>query len=169
MNNFYIALVVVFFFVLVYFFLKKSSKENPFNINGSLLWIDRGRSTKPFYNNAFAVFGKPDYLYKTNTGVTAVEFKSRYGAIFESDIVQSKAAALAARGSGYKVDTVVVKTSTQMKSISLPHSDKELFDQISQFVAIAQNAKAGISIPGSPSYGKCKGCAYRGRCKYVSR
>lgn len=53
--------------------------------------------------------------------------------------------------------------------ISLPHSDKELFDQISRFVTIAQNAKIGIAIPGSPSYGKCKGCAYRDRCQYVSR
>lgn len=169
MINLYIAFILAFILVLIYFLLKKSPKDNPFNIRGSLVWMDRGRSTKPFYNNVYAVFGKPDYLYKTETGVTAVEFKSRYGAIFQSDIVQSKAAALAARGSGYKVDTVVVKTSSQIKSISLPHSDKELFDQISRFVTIAQNAKIGIAIPGSPSYGKCKGCAYRDRCQYVSR
>lgn len=31
-------------------------------IEGDLTWIDDGRHTKPFFNGAFKVFGKPDAL-----------------------------------------------------------------------------------------------------------
>src|SRR4051794_13793424 len=103
MINFLYLLLLFVFSYWLYRFIYGGSSQNPFGISGKLIWTDKGKLTKSFYNNDFEVFGKPDFLYREREEIIAVEFKSRFGPVFESDIVQAKAAALAARGDGYKV------------------------------------------------------------------
>lgn len=141
--------------------------RNPLGLGGKLIWIDRGVNTKPFFNHRFQVFGKPDFLYQIFGGVMAVEYKSRFGPVYESDIVQAKCAALAARSAGFKVTKVLVITQSVRREISLPGTDRQLFKDISIFVDQAKNAKSGMACNAEPSVKKCSSCAFIGGCRYA--
>ena len=83
---------------LLYNFIRRIARSrSDLGIEGKLIWMDKGRSTKPFFNQVFEVLGKPDLMYRVRGGVLAVEYKSRRGPVFKSDVVQAKCAALAAR------------------------------------------------------------------------
>tara|TARA_R110002167_G_scaffold204404_1_gene408439 strand:- start:6246 stop:6764 length:519 start_codon:yes stop_codon:yes gene_type:complete len=141
-------------------------KKDPLGINGKLIWVDRGRKTKPFFNKEFRVLGKPDLMYKlASSGVLAVEYKSRKGRIYESDVVQAKTAALAARGDGYRVSQILVKTKGTQQYFNLPASDSALFQEIQQYVAYTRAAKQGINLKALPQRYKCKTCAYSQGCE----
>jgi len=86
-------------------------------------------------------------MYRTKNGILAVEFKSRKGRVFSSDIVQAKCASLAARGAGYKVIEILVKTAREERYITLPRSDTDLFHEIQPKVAMARKAKRGDQVP----------------------
>ncbi len=157
----FIVLVVVGFLVLRWF----KPKRDPLGIDGKLVWVDRGQKTKPFFNKQFRVLGKPDLMYmRASRGVLAVEFKSRTGRIYESDVVQAKTAALAARGEGYRVCRILVKTKGTEQYFDLPSSDAALFKEIQQFVAYTRAAKQGVSLKAFPQRYKCKTCAYSQNC-----
>ena len=142
--------------------IRKSS--NKLNIDGKLIWVDKGR-TKPFYNKVFKVLGKPDLMYKIKSGILAVEYKSRNANIYASDIAQGKAAALAARGSGYNVTELMVLTKNNRKRFPLPKSDKALYSEVERLCQIVRSAKRGKSQPSMPSKFKCHNCAYANSCK----
>lgn len=163
----YISIGIAFFLFLADYLNRYFFPKNDLYIPGKLIWVDRGKDTKPFFNSTFKVFGKPDLMYAVRGGALAVEYKSRYGTIYESDIAQAKCAALAARGEGYKVVKILLKTSTQKRYISLPKNDKALFDEIKNFVIVARKAKSGSSLRGTPENKKCKSCAYKHDCSYV--
>ena len=107
---------------------------NQLGIDGSLVWTDQGKTTKPFFNNDFKILGKPDLMYKIRSGVLAVEYKSRNGRIYNSDIVQAKSAALAARGTGYHVTKVLICTKNQKQYFELPKQDLTLYKSIEKYV-----------------------------------
>lgn len=163
----YIVLSIVAFFFLSDYIYRNYFRKNNLDIKGKLIWVDHSKKTKPFFNSTFKVFGKPDLMYVVRGGVLAVEYKSRYGRIYESDIVQAKCAALAARGDGYKVIKVLLKTSTQERYIPLPKKDKDLYDEIKFFILISRKAKKGDSLPGTPDAKKCASCAYKHDCPYI--
>ena len=106
-------------------------------------------------------------MYKQSSGVLAVEYKSRNSNIYESDIVQAKTAALAARGQGYKVNRILIKTKKTEKYITLPISDRVLFSQIKTYVDIVRDARKGKPLNASASHFKCKHCAYANVCKHA--
>lgn len=157
----FIAVVAVLFIV---WRQRRDSLVDELGIEGDLIWIDGVRHTKPFFNRAFKVFGKPDALYRTRTGVLSVEYKSRNGPVFESDVTQAFCAALAARGDGYRVTEVLIKTSAVQEIFKLPSSDKALFDRIQPAVAHARQAKFGHAVPSRPELKKCRSCGFRGDC-----
>jgi len=141
-------------------------KRDKLGIDGQLIWTDEGHKTKPFFNNVYAVLGKPDLMYKIKGGVLAVEYKSRKANIYESDIIQTKCAALAARGSGYKVIKFLVITATKRQYFDLPLSDKALFKEIEPYVVFTRQSKNGNQLPATPNRFKCKSCAFNYKCKY---
>lgn len=143
--------------------------ENDLEIEGKLIWVDRGRQTKPFFNKVFEVLGKPDLMYRIFGGVLAVEYKSRCGPVFKSDVIQAKCAALAARGNGYKVIRILVKTSTVDQYIDLPKSDRSLFHEIEDYVVLTKQAKSGQKMKALPNTGKCRSCAFKYDCRYAQR
>jgi len=147
--------------------LDDGQADNPLGIpNAELFYIDEGKQTKPFFNRQFEVLGKPDAMYKTPTGMVAVEYKSRKGSVKDSDISQALCAALAARGEGHKVYQVIVKTQTDQLEVDLPRSDKELYDRIQQDVAVARSIKHGGSGSANPHPAKCGSCAHKMDCTF---
>lgn len=150
-------------------FLSKRFRKNNLGIDGKLIWVDKDRHTKPFFNKVFEVLGKPDLMYRISGGVLAVEFKSRRGRIFDSDVVQAKCAALAARGEGYKVIRILVKTSTTERYYTLPKNDKALFDEVKNHVILTRQAKAGSKMKAKPNQAKCRSCAFKLSCNHAIR
>jgi len=159
-----IWLVMIVLVVVVWLHFR-GSDDNNLGIKGKLVWTDHGRQTKPFFNRTFEVFGKPDLMYRTKDGILAVEFKSRKGRVFLSDIVQAKCASLAARGAGYKVTEILVKTAREERYITLLSSDTALFNEIQPRVAMARKAKRGDQVPSFPEKNKCFSCAHNSSCE----
>ncbi len=154
----------IFFTIKIILFFRP---RNKLGIDGSLIWTDTGKTTEPFFNHNFKVFGKPDLMYKIRSGVLAVEYKSRKGRIYTSDIVQAKSAALAARGSGYHVTKILVRTKTKENYFDLPRNDLALYKEIEVSANHAREAKTGKSMNASPSHFKCRACAYRMKCQFA--
>jgi len=147
-----------------YFFRKGTPRNNPVGIDGDLIWVDEGKKTKAFFNRTFEILGKPDAMYRTSSGVCAVEYKSRKSGVLDSDIAQAKCAALAARAEGYKVNEIVVITRSERKSVALPRSDSDLFKEIRPLVKTIRDIRRGSKGEAKPNGGKCFNCAYRSSC-----
>lgn len=143
-------------------------KTNALGIPGKLIWTDHGRRTKPFFYRRFGVFGKPDLMFKTGGDVLAVEYKSRHGHIYDSDIAQALCAALAARGEGYRVTRALIKTSTTERYIDLPKADQDLYRSIKKYIDMASDAKEGRTMMAKPNPRKCRACAYRSGCRHAA-
>lgn len=155
--------------IIIYVVVTKTRPTNKLGIKGKLVWYDKNNRKKPFFNKKYKVFGKPDLIYKTLQGYLLVEFKSRKGGIFESDITQAKAAALAARYNGYKISDILIKTATEEKYITIPTLDSELHDDIESAIKIARLAKNGSALKALPYPRKCRACAFNHDCHYSVR
>lgn len=151
--------------IALYILFRVFRPGNRGEIKGKLIWTDHGRQTKAFSNRTYKVFGKPDLMYRIRGGVKAVEYKHRNGPIFKSDIAQALAASLAARGEGYKVVQVLVKTRTEQATIDIKHSDRVLFERLEGLINDVRDAKAGKSMRRKPERRKCYSCAYRDACQ----
>ncbi|EIF42765.1 hypothetical protein DOK_11896 [gamma proteobacterium BDW918] len=145
------------------FGILKSSREGV--ISGKLIWTDHGRKTKAFRNTRYRVYGKPDLMYRIPAGVKAVEYKHRKGPVHQSDMVQALAASLAARGEGYKVVEILLKTRTEEVSIDLrSSSDEAIYRKISGLSETVRRARSGAPMNSRPESRKCRNCAYREAC-----
>jgi len=158
------AFLLVVAIIAGYYLSQSENKNNKTGVPGKLVWMDKGRHTKPFFNNTYHVFGKPDLIYKYKGQFIAVEYKGRKKDIYDSDIIQAMSAALAARGDGYQISDIVIKTDSTKKRIQLPKPDRALHQLIESNVALVRRAKRGDRMPASPSYHKCRSCAYEHRC-----
>lgn len=170
MESTVIALVVVFFlalYLLLFFSRSQPTSTTDWEkIEGRLIWLDDGPHTKPFFNNSFLVYGKPDMIYQQRSGLLAVEYKNRNGGVYASDIIQAKCASLAARGSGKRITHILIRTNTAERQITLPASDKDLHQSIQQNISLARSAKAGKRVPPTNNKNKCSSCGYRDVCEY---
>lgn len=167
-NSIIFTLIFLGLLALLLKWARNTFGKSKLGIDGKLIWTDYGRHTKPFFNPKFEVLGKPDLMYRFSAGVLAVEYKSRNGPIFKSDVTQAKCAALAARGEGFKVVRLLLKTSSKEEYIDLPVSDAALYDDIKDFIFTARQAKNGRVMPALPTILKCRGCAYKYQCKHAA-
>ena len=158
------AATLVVLYRLVRSFFVVATTGDPLGIEGELIWEDHGPHQAPFYNEELRILGKPDFIYKTPLGICAVEFKQRARKVMPSDIAQVMAAALAARGEGYRVSHVAVVTGSDRYEKALPSNDLDLQAVISQQITIARLAKRGKPQKAAPRRGKCGSCAYTGVC-----
>lgn len=156
---------IIIVLVVLWIGLRRRTPRSPLDIEGKLIWVDRGNSTAIFTNDAFYVCGKPDLIYKQKQGTLAVEYKSRSGPVYESDIVQAKVAALATRGSKrYRVDRIMIKTKSTERYVDLPADDSALYQQVERYVETVRMAKRGGMLTASPTVPKCRSCGYRTPC-----
>lgn len=147
-------------------FFRASKPGGDLGIDGKIIWVDRGQKTKPFIHKAFGIVGKPDLMYQRPTGVLAVEYKNRNGPIYFSDVIQAKSAALAARGSGHRVNQILIKTDLTERYINLPRSDRDLLGDIQDYLTLARQAKNNKPMIARTQRLKCKSCAFSSDCKY---
>ena len=158
-----LSLVSLATLTAVYAYSQLKEKE------GQLIFLDNDDNPRTFRNYAFYVTGRPDAMYQTKTGIIAEEYKSRNGPIYKSDVLQAKCAALPARGEGYRVTEILVRTNNTSQRYRLPNDDRALYSEIREYIELARRAKSGDSVPAKPSQNKCRGCAYGQACKYAER
>ena len=161
----WLLFLIIFVIYLVILNTRRGSRRPSDPVLGELVWVDEGRHVKPFFHKGFKVLGKPDAIYNKSGMITALEYKSRRGPVFDSDWVQAFTAALAARGAGYKVRKVVVKTKTEEKVFALPKDDMALFKVVEPFIETVRSIKNGGSGEANPSKPRCHGCAYNDVCE----
>jgi CRISPR/Cas system-associated exonuclease Cas4 (RecB family) len=164
MIDVHFSYISVIIFILILCFRVVFHSRSKLGIRGELIWVDRGKETKPFFNSEYRVLGKPDLMYKIRSGILAVEYKGRHGNIYQSDIFQAKTAALAARGSGYNVTKLLIKTDKYQRYVKLPKANKDLFKNIERFVNIARSASIGNKMKALPKKIKCRYCAFNYKC-----
>ena len=131
-----------------------------------ILWVDKPGS-KPLFDKRYRINAKPDFITLINGVETLIEYKSRFGPVYASDIVQAKASALCARSNGYPVSRCIVETGSGLqKHITLPKDDNELYLEIEPFITIARQGKLGHALPPTDNRKKCHQCSYRTSCRY---
>ena len=129
------------------------------------VWIDQGRQTKPFYSKQYQLTGKPDAIMRKGSTLYSVEYKSRKNNIYDSDVIQLKAASLLAREQGYNVRYGLIKTQEKEYRIDLS-SNEALFKELKPFIGLAREASKCLDVPAKPSKFKCQYCAYKSDCNY---
>lgn len=131
-----------------------------------ILWLDK-RGTKALFNKQQKIYSKPDFITLIKGLHTVIEYKSRYGPVYESDIIQAKASAISARSNGYPISQIIVETSSgHQKKIRIPLDDDELLKEIQPYLDLARQAKLGYQLPATNNQKKCTHCSYRSSCRY---
>lgn len=89
----------------------RNRSKNPLGLPGKVVYADTGNESEVFRSPKYGVSAKPDFILKLkNKAHVLVEYKGRDSKeVFESDIVQAKAAVLAAR-TKYPVSSAFVVT-----------------------------------------------------------
>ena len=150
-------LICVAVFIIAFVLLDRGDKDSE-----RVIYKDTGPKARVFVNKKYKVAAKPDLILKNIDGYIGVEFKSRKYGIYESDIVEAKAAALAAR-SKYPIFAIQIKNQTQNKVIVLPKSNDDLYREIEGYVSLASLASAKL-LPANPHPMKCKSCPVKMSC-----
>lgn len=163
----FIWILIILTFYLIYRFLSDTLKPTQFGFKGRLVYADKGRSSKLFANKRFGLSAKPDFIYNLMNGVFAlVEFKSRNGRVFQSDIEQTIAGVIACRPY-YNIRIAVVQTASERKEIDVDKSEDELYEMIKHNVELTRKIKSGkvVTVCYKNTY-KCKSCAVAKDCNY---
>ncbi len=172
-----ILLYVIAFFCLILFglwLLKRivhfftPFKPTPFGFKGKLLYLDKGKASQTFINKQYNIAAKGgDFIYLTEQGEhILIEYKSRKGPVYESDVAQTIASVLAAR-SCYPISQAMVITETQSKKINVSGNDDVLYNEIKQFHLLTQQIKQGKAVTRNyAKLYKCKSCNMQAFCKF---
>lgn len=164
-----LMLFVVFILLFVLFVFRESppSRGGSLGVEGELLYADQGRDSKAFISKKYGVGAKPDFLVRLKSGkVALVEYKSRdNGNIYQSDIVQAKVSALAARDT-YPVEVVFIKTKRRLQEIPLPKSNDALYKEVELYVMYARLANKGKMLyEYTDNLNQCGTCSMRTHCQ----
>lgn len=116
--------------------------RNPLGLPGKLVYADTGEGSEVFRSEKYGLSAKPDFILKLkNKAYVLVEYKGRdSNEVFSSDIVQAKAAVLAAR-TKYPVSSAFVVTEAgHCVQVPLGTSD-EVHQSIAFVLDKARNMK----------------------------
>lgn len=140
--------------------------DTPFGFKGRLVYKDDGKASATFINKHFGISAKPDFIFLTEAGnYRLIEYKSRKGRVYESDIAQTIASVIAAR-SKYPISEAEVHTDTQTFKVKLHTDNKRLFEVISKHHALTVKIKRGIKVNEcNPSQYKCRSCSMKKHCE----
>lgn len=145
--------------------LVRKGSVNPLGVDGELIYADKGRASKLFVNPEYGISAKPDFIFRTKDGKNLmVEYKSRSGGVYKSDIVQLKASVLAARHS-MPIDRAMVVTKGTRQIVPIG-SSAEIFKEIATFVDMARRARRGEIIRVfSDNPNMCRRCSVAKNCQ----
>ncbi|MGY0314277.1 hypothetical protein ACV4QK_20620 (plasmid) [Alteromonas macleodii] len=150
-------LICVAVFFIAFFTLDNNTKER-------VIYKDTGPKARIFVNKKYNIAAKPDLILKKPEGYIGFEYKGRKRGIYESDIIEAKAAALAAR-SKYPIYAIQIKNQTQNKVIVLPKSNADLYKEIERYVLLTSQAQSK-QLPATPHPMKCRVCPVKTSCSY---
>lgn len=160
---FFVAVLVIF--IAIYFSIGSKDETHPerrlstvIGENSKQVFCDIGNK-KPFKNKAFMIIAKPDFIYRTKVGeYIVIEYKSRAGKVYPSDISQTLASCLAVR-SKYPVSKAIIYTRGGDHRVIELESDQEIFAKIHKHYQNAVNAKLNQE-PLKTGHSPCKICGY---------
>ncbi len=166
-----ILIVLALVFTVIYFFLWLSERffgyyqDTPFGFKARLFYSDKGIKSRVFTSNKYKLAAKPDFIYQLANGdYVLIEYKSRKGRVYPSDIQQVLAAIIATR-SVYPIREAYVHTDTTRLKIDATVSDEELFDNIKRNYELTKQIKQGkkVEVCYKSDY-KCNTCSMRKHC-----
>jgi hypothetical protein len=140
-------------------------EKTPFGFKAQLIYSDRGKKSKIFTCDRFGLSAKPDFVYRLANGTfVLIEYKSREGRVYPSDIQQVMAAIIATR-SMYPISQAYVYTDTTNLAVDATMSDEALFDNIKQNVYLTRRIKEGkkVEVCYKSEY-KCNTCSMKENC-----
>lgn len=126
---------------------------------------DSGGRKRTFVNLEYGLSARPDRIEKTRDGGILTEYKPRRGPVYQSDINQVYAGALAARGAGIVVTKGRVETGRAERVFSLP-DDEGMLSKIRKPLEQARIVKQGGVPEAYPNKNKCTGCSYEAVCEH---
>tara|TARA_R110000737_G_scaffold329115_1_gene344078 strand:- start:282 stop:803 length:522 start_codon:yes stop_codon:yes gene_type:complete len=139
--------------------------ETPFGFKAQLIYSDSGRKSKIFTSAKFGLAAKPDFIYRLASGeFVLIEYKSRKGRVYPSDIQQVIAAIIATR-SMYPISQAYIYTDTTSLAVDATSSDVELFDSIKYNFYLTKRIKEGkkVDVCYKSEY-KCNTCSMKEKC-----
>ncbi len=168
MNVFYLIIPLLFLYIAFRLlrFVFSSKKVNQFGFTGKLVYADQGQRSRLFINKFFLISAKPDFIYKIGfRKYEVVEYKSRMGKVYESDIVQTKASVIAAR-SKFNVRKALICTKGETLEIDVDKSSAEIYKEIKKETELARKIKSKVYVAEcTKDKYKCNSCSMRKHCQ----
>lgn len=140
--------------------------ERKFNDSTITIYKDHGQYTKPLKDNVNLIKAKPDWILKTKGTNTLFEYKSRARRVYDSDIAQTIASVLAARGAGFRIDKAVIQTANSEHPLRLG-DDASLLKRIHEPLETARLVARGGVPKANPINYKCRSCGFKTKCEFA--
>lgn len=152
-----VLLLLLAFFVIGFIVTRTAS---------SPLYSDKGIGSKVFKDKVRRIRAMPDRIEGTQRSALLLEYKSRKGGVYNSDVVQAIASVLAARGSGINITGAQIHTrGGSVKTIELG-DDASLERKIKHPLMNARIVMSGGVPKATHQKVKCRGCGYNQVCEY---
>ncbi len=119
-----------------------------------------------FRSERYRIAAKPDMLFEINSNeLAAVEYKSRRGPVYESDVAQLVATVIAVREQYSGVTVGYVYTgSGESRRVDCRGTTEELLQSIAGELRYARLTKLGYKPDGVSVVHKCRACGVRRSC-----
>lgn len=167
----WIFLIIIAVFVLIAY--RKSTKPKTprtfirelRNDKVKLVYQDNGNG-RVFASESYKIRAKPDFIYTLPTGDTVlVEYKSRHRGIYESDVKQLIATAIAVNGHYPNIKHgYIYNRLGEVKHVNLNFPLSMLAQKIQVEVASLRSIATGSIPTFSPVPVKCRYCAFVWQC-----
>lgn len=144
-----------------------NKQGSPIGVAGDLVYADQGRNSTLFVSDRYGIKAKPDFIIRLPNGNNAIaEYKSRSNNVYQSDIVQVKASALAVRAH-MPLQQAFVVLKNRRQEIPLPKDDEELYREIECHVKWAREIKTqkALIMVGCKNRNQCNNCSIRHNCQ----
>lgn len=141
--------------------------QQQIGLPGQIIYADQGRHGRKFISRRYGIVAKPDFIVRLDSGENAiVEYKSRSnGALYNSDIAQVKASALAAREK-MPIEKAYVLSGTRLHPVPLARDSKLLYQEIEELVEHARLAASGVIVQAfCKNPRQCQTCAQKPHCQ----
>ncbi len=154
--------ILLFLLSVVLYFLYKT-KRTP----STVLYEDKGRSSRVLVDPVNRIRSKPDMIKGPKHSALLIEYKSRDGKVYPSDIAQAYAGVLAARADGIVITRAEVHTKSQKYTLPAIHSNESIVSRISDPLNSARIVASGGVPTAKPQLYKCRSCSYKKHCPHA--
>ena len=135
-----------------------------YGFRGRLVYTDEGQ-VEPFRYEwgDTVIVAKPDFVYRlVNGSYAVVEFKSRFGSVYPSDVIQLKSCVLAV-SEEWPVSRAFVATSRTYQEIKV-RSRWRILRDIKPHIKLRRKIEHGYMPSRLEDRTKCKNCSFKAHC-----